>query len=154
MAKILIIDDDPRISVLLRHLLRLNGLESASAESGRQALVLLKQNAFDLIITDLRMQNMNGMELLREVQTLEPFIPVIMVTAYASDETAIESVNLGVFDYLPKPYKGDELIDAVKRALASDKNKKRAKDGYSGSNPAIIAYLETLGMKETPRYCS
>ena len=149
MAKILIIDDDPRIPILLRHLLRLKGYESVSSESGKQALALIKQDTFDLIITDLRMQNINGMELLREVQTLEPFIPVIMVTAYASDETAIESVNLGVFDYLPKPYKGDELIDAVKRALAADKDKKRAKDGYSGNNPAIKAYLETLGITET-----
>jgi DNA-binding NtrC family response regulator len=134
MASILIVDDDPRISVLLKQLFKTKGYEAVSADSGRYALDLLKQNDFDLIITDLRMQHMNGMELLREVKALKPFIPVILVTAYASNETTIESVALGVFDYLSKPFKVDELLAAVERALATGKDKVRAAQRLTGGD--------------------
>jgi DNA-binding NtrC family response regulator len=145
MANILIVDDDPRIPVLLKELLKSEGYESVLATNGMHALELIKQEAFDLIITDLRMPHMNGMELLREVKTLWPSIPVIMITAYASDKTAVESAKLGVFDYLAKPFKVEELIAAIDRALATGKDKTRAMDEYAGENAAIKAYLETAG---------
>lgn len=141
MANILIVDDDPRIQTLLRQLLRTKGHEGVTAESGHDALEKLKVHPFDLVITDLRMPKMNGMQLLGQVKALYPEIPVIMVTAYASEDTTVEAVKLGVFDYLAKPFKIDELLGAIGRALSAGKAQSRASDGYAGSNPAIIAYL-------------
>jgi len=145
MSRILIVDDDPRIPIMLRHLLKIKGHEGISAESGLQALELIKQDAFDLIISDLRMPKMNGIEFLREVKTLNPSIPVILVTAYASKETTIDSVKLGAFDYLSKPFKVDELMTIIGRALTVDKDKTRAMDGYSGNNLAIKECLAVAG---------
>lgn len=141
MAKILIVDDDPAIQSLIKHLLLTKGHESLAADSGAKALELIGQNMFDVIITDLRMRHMNGMELLRKVRVLVPSIPVILVTAYASIDTTIKAVDLGVFDYLAKPFKVDDLMGAVERALAAGEDKTSAADTYSGNNPTIKEYL-------------
>lgn len=137
MSKILIVDDDPRIPFMLRHLLKIKGHEGVPAESGLKALDLIKQSVFDLVITDLRMPNMNGMEFLQKVKELNPSLPVILVTAFASKETTIESVKFGAFDYLSKPFKVDELMAIIGRALAADKGKTRAVDEYFGNNLVI-----------------
>lgn len=117
MAKILIVDDDPDILTVIQRLLETDGHESVTAEDGLKALELVKRQPFDLIISDLRMPSMDGMSLLREVKTIRPSLPVILVTAYASAETASESVKLGAAAYLFKPFKVKELLDAVGRAL-------------------------------------
>ena len=141
MASLLIVDDDLRIPIMLTELLKTEGYRCVSVANGIHALEWLKQDVFDVIITDLRMPEMDGMELLRNVKTRKPSIPVIMITAYASDLTAIEAVKLGVFDYLAKPFKVKELIASIERALAADKDKTRATDGYSGNNAAIQTHL-------------
>jgi DNA-binding NtrC family response regulator len=122
MAKILIVDDEARILLLLQSLLKANGYETVTAKDGLEALELIKKNTFDLIITDLRMSPMDGMSLFREVKTLFSAMPVILLTAYASVETAIEAMKLGAFDYLTKPFKVDELMATVKRALEAGKS--------------------------------
>lgn len=140
-AKILIVDDDPAIRLLIKHLLMTKRLGGIEAESGAQALALLEESAFDLVITDLRMPKMNGLELLRKVRQVAPTTPVIIVTAYASTDTTIKSIHLGVFDYLAKPFKVDDLIGAVEQALTCEKGKISATDGYAGNNPLIKEYL-------------
>lgn len=141
MSKILIVDDDPAVKTLIERLMALKGHEWVAAESGKAALDIIDFEIFDLIITDLRMQNMDGMELLRKVRRLTPNIPVIMVTAYSSTDTTLAAVQLGVFDYLAKPFKVDDLNAAVEQALAAGKGKTRAADQYTGNNPTIKAYL-------------
>jgi DNA-binding NtrC family response regulator len=116
MVKILIVDDEARILLLLQSLLRANGYEAATAKDGVQALELLKKDTFDLVITDLRMAPMDGMTLFREIKVLFPAMPVILLTAYASVETAIEAMKSGAFDYLTKPFKVDEMLATVRRA--------------------------------------
>ncbi len=116
MIKILIVDDEARILLLLRSLLKANGYEASTAKDGVEALELLKQSAFDLVITDLRMSPMDGMTLFREIKVLFPTMPVILLTAYASVETAIEAMKSGAFDYLTKPFKVDEMLATVRRA--------------------------------------
>jgi len=148
MANILIVDDDPRIQILLQQLLKAKGHEGFVAENGACAIEVVRKHAFDLIITDLRMPKMNGMDLLREVKALYPDLPVLMVTAYASDETTVESVKLGVFDYMDKPFKIDDLMSAIDRALSAPRGEKRAVDHYEGSNPAIIDYLASMANGE------
>jgi len=117
MAKILIVDDEARILLLLQSILRANGYEATTAKDGLEALEHVKKDTFDLIITDLRMAPMDGMTLFREVKTLFPALPVILLTAYASVETAIEAMKSGAFDYLTKPFKVDEMLAAVRRAI-------------------------------------
>jgi len=122
MAKILIVDDEARILLLLQSLLKANGYETVTAKDGLEALELINKTSFDLIISDLRMSPMDGMSLFREVKTRFSSIPIILLTAYASVETAIEAMKIGAFDYLTKPFKVDELMATVKRALNTGSN--------------------------------
>ena len=115
--KILLVDDEPRILTLLHSVLRSEGLEAVSAKDGPMAIALLKTQKFDLMISDIRMAPMDGMELFRVARAECPELPVILLTAYGSVETAIEAMKNGAFDYLTKPFKVDELILTVKRAI-------------------------------------
>lgn len=117
MPRILLVDDEPRILSLLHSVLRTEGLEAVSAKDGPTALGLLKAQPFDLLITDIRMAPMDGMELFRMARIERPELPVILLTAYGSVETALDAMKSGAFDYLTKPFKVDELIVTVKRAL-------------------------------------
>jgi len=117
MTKILIVDDEARILMLLQSLLRANKYEVLTAKSGEDALNLLRNDdSFDIVITDLRMSPMDGMALSHEIQKIHPSIPIILLTAYASVETAIEAMKSGAFDYMTKPFKVDEMIATLKRA--------------------------------------
>ena len=115
--KILLVDDEPRILTLLHSVLRTEGLEAVSAKDGATAIALLKSQKFDLMVSDIRMSPMDGMELFRSARAECPDLPVILLTAFGSVETAIEAMKNGAFDYLTKPFKVDELILTVKRAL-------------------------------------
>ena len=115
--KILLVDDEPRILTLLHSLLRTEGLEAISAKDGQAAIEILKSQKIDLLITDIRMTPMDGMDLFRAARVECPELPVILLTAYGSVETAIDAMKSGAFDYLTKPFKVDELILTVKRAL-------------------------------------
>ena len=115
--KILLVDDEPRILTLLHSVLRSEGLEAVSAKDGPAALELLKSQKFDVMISDIRMSPMDGMTLFRAARAECPDIPVILLTAYGSVETAIEAMKNGAFDYLTKPFKVDELILTIKRAI-------------------------------------
>ena len=114
--RILIVDDEPRILLLMRGLMKSNGYDVETAPDGPAALEIVKKGGIDVVMTDLRMQPMDGMQLFREIKALNPSIPVVLITAYASVETAIEAMKSGVFDYLTKPFKVDELMSCLKRA--------------------------------------
>ncbi len=115
--KILLVDDEPRILTLLHSVLRTEGLEAVSAKDGPAAIEMLKSQKFDLMLSDIRMSPMDGMTLFLAARAECPDMPVILLTAYGSVETAIEAMKNGAFDYLTKPFKVDELILTVKRAL-------------------------------------
>ena len=116
MAKILIVDDEPRILLLLQSLLKANGYLVETARDGNAALDIVRKGGVDIAVTDLRMAPMDGMTLFHEIKSIAPEIPVILLTAYASVETAIEAMKNGIFDYLTKPFKVDDLIACLKRA--------------------------------------
>lgn len=117
MAKILLVDDEPSILSVLSTLLRAEGYEVTAAAGGVEARQHLANQTFDLMISDIRMSPVNGMELLRQVHDERPAMSVIMLTAYGSVETAIDALKLGAFDYVTKPFKVDELLITVQRAL-------------------------------------
>ncbi|HEY5653581.1 MAG TPA: sigma-54 dependent transcriptional regulator [Pontiella sp.] len=122
MPKILIADDDPTILSLLNKILLSKGYEVELAEDGGVAEKKLKSEPFDLLISDIKMEPVDGMQLLKRTSELRPHVGAIMLTAYATVATAVEAMKEGAFDYIPKPFKIDELLETVKRALDYQKS--------------------------------
>ncbi len=120
MAKnrILIVDDEESMCQYLAILLRKEGYEVATVNSGVQALQEVGKQQFDLVMTDIQMPKMDGIQLLKGIKAIEPTTPVIIMTAYASEQSAIDAVNLGAFSYLQKHCKNDEIRMVVRNALA------------------------------------
>ena len=119
MAKILIVDDESGVLYLMRNMFTANGYEVVIARNGEDAFASVKTDMVDLVITDLRMPVMDGMALLRKLKESDPSLPVIMLTAYSSDATAIEAKKLGAFTYIAKPFKVPAILGFVKRALSA-----------------------------------
>lgn len=117
MPKILVVDDEARILLLLQSLLKANGYEVVTASAGPAALDSFKKEEIDVVVSDLRMTPMDGMVLFKELKALKPQIPFILLTAYSSVETAVEATKAGVFDYMTKPFKVDEMLATVRRAV-------------------------------------
>jgi DNA-binding NtrC family response regulator len=117
MPRVLLVDDEPRILSLLHSLLKGEGLEVLSERTGEAAIGRLRAEPLDLVITDIRMTPIDGMEVFRVARAEQPDIPVILLTAYGAVDTAIEAMKGGAFDYLTKPFKVDELLVTVRRAL-------------------------------------
>ncbi|MFH1006131.1 MAG: sigma-54 dependent transcriptional regulator [Candidatus Latescibacterota bacterium] len=110
MKKILLAEDEEIMRITLKDGLSNEGYQVIAASDGREALEKFRQDDFDLLITDLRMPKLDGIELLKEVKCLSPEIPVIIITAYGTIETAVQAVKLGAYDYLTKPLLIDELL--------------------------------------------
>ena len=122
MARILLVDDEPSILSVLSTLLKAEGYNIVAALGGDKAKELLADGSeFDLMVSDIRMSPINGMDLLKLVHDTRPAMPTIMLTAYGSVETAIEALKLGAFDYVTKPFKVDELLITIQRALEYNK---------------------------------
>lgn len=119
MSRILLVDDDELLLTVLKALLENAGYEIMTAGDGNTALNVIQAEALDLVISDIRMRPMNGIELLRKIRGVKPAIPVIMVTAYANPRTAQEAKQLGAFAYMSKPFTNDEVVTNVKEAIAS-----------------------------------
>ena len=123
MSAILVVDDELSMREFLEILLTKEGYAVSCAESGEDACTILDGEAFDLVITDIRMDNIDGLGVLRKVKEVNPETPVIMISAYATAETAIEAMKEGAYDYIPKPFEVEEfkkiLRDAIHRKAAS-----------------------------------
>ena len=117
-ARVLVVDDEQSIVEVLKALLRREGYFVATASDGTAALDLLQRQPFDLMISDIRMRPMDGISLLQQARLQHPHLAVVMITAYAAVETAVEAMKFGAFDYICKPFKIDELILTVQRALS------------------------------------
>jgi len=117
MIRVLLVDDEANILSILSTLLKSEGYEVLSVREGAKACEIIKAEVFDLIILDIRMAPIDGMTILKLARTEQPHTSVIMLTAYGSIETAIEAMKLGAFDYVTKPFKVDELLITVHRAL-------------------------------------
>ena len=117
MSRILLVDDEPSILSVLTTLLKAEGHEVTSSRGGDKAQEMVRTEPFDLLISDIRMSPIDGMQLLKQTRREKPGAAVIMLTAYGSVETAVEAMKEGAFDYVTKPFKVDELLITVKRAL-------------------------------------
>ncbi len=116
-AKIMVIDDEESMCKFMQIMLQKEGYEVTTSQSGNEALNILKEKNYDLVIADMMMPELNGLELLSQVKSLDPDANFIVMTAYASVDTAIEALKKGAYDYLTKPFKVDEIRIAVKKAL-------------------------------------
>lgn len=117
MARILLVDDEPSILSVLTTLMKSEGHDPVPVRGGDKAKDVLLSEYFDLMISDIRMEPVDGMDLLKIAHRERPGMAVIMLTAYASVETAVEAMKEGAFDYVTKPFKVDELLITVQRSL-------------------------------------
>lgn len=117
MAKILIVDDDKGIRNTLRDILELEKYKVDESPDGLDAIVKLKQNDYDVIIMDIKMPKMDGMEALERIQLLKPDVPVIMISGHGNIDTAVDSVKKGAFDFIQKPPDLNRLFITIRNAM-------------------------------------
>jgi two-component system, NtrC family, response regulator HydG len=117
LARVLVVDDDAGVRYTLREILASAGLEVEEAADGLEALSRLDAHPAPLVVTDLRMPRMDGMELLRRLQARAPAPRVVVITAHGSERQAVEAIKAGAYDYFRKPFDNDELLAVVRRAL-------------------------------------
>jgi DNA-binding NtrC family response regulator len=116
-TRVLIVDDEEEFVQTLSERLTLRDYDVATSQSGEDALSRLKQYNFDVVILDVRMPGIGGIETLREIKSLKPLTEVILLTGYGTVETAIEGMKQGAFDFLLKPCKIEELETKIKKAF-------------------------------------
>ena len=116
-GSILVVDDEVRQREIYRDILQDEGYESETAPSGESALKLLGQKRFDVVITDLNLTGMTGVQLLTEIVQADPTVAVILITGYPSIQSAIEATKKGVYAYLEKPVDPGELVTIVNELL-------------------------------------
>jgi len=126
-ATVLVVDDDHDMVGALSDILREAGYRPQSAHSGNEALAIVERESPDVLISDLRMAGMSGHGLQAELKRTAPDLPVIIITAFGSIQTAVESMKLGAFDYITKPFSNSELLLIVSRALENRDLRKEVK---------------------------
>ncbi len=156
--KILVVDDEDSHRIMLRAVLSEDGYAVTEAADGTDAIMAVEKEAFDLILLDIRMTYMDGIEALTEIRKISPLVPVLIMTAYASVKTAVEALKAGAFDYLTKPLDIEELKILIEKALEHyhlrAENlvlKERLGDRFDfsriiGRSPKMKSLLDTLAM--------
>lgn len=154
--KILIIDDEEVLQDILATLVRSDGHDAVIARTGEEGLTVLRREVVDLVLLDLMLPGMSGMEVLRQMRIETPDVVVVVVTAYSSIGGAIEAMKDGAFHYIPKPFKNDEVLITVRkgleqRRLARENRELRARlrdrrglDRLIGTSPAIESVYELI----------
>jgi DNA-binding NtrC family response regulator len=115
--KALVVDDDLEMCALLCDVLGEEGLSVTTSGDSLEASKILKKDEFDVIVTDLKMKGLKGLDLLEEAKRVAPLTPVIIITAFGTIESAIKAMKMGAYDYVTKPFQVDELVLTVKKAL-------------------------------------
>ncbi|PLO87055.1 two-component system response regulator, partial [Klebsiella quasipneumoniae] len=150
-VQILVVDDDISHCTILQALLRGWGYQVALAHNGLQALELIHQQVFDLVLCDIRMAEMDGIATLKEIKAYNPAIPVLIMTAFSSVDTAVEAIKSGALDYLIKPLDFDTLQQTLVQALAHTRHSEgehpaaaSSRWGMIGDSPAMQALLNNI----------
>ena len=118
--RILVVDDEPVVTRSCRRILADEGNEVETAQSGKEGLKRALSEHFDLVMTDLRMPDLDGMDLVRTLRRERPQTPIVVITGYGTIPSAVAAVKLGVSDYVEKPFAPPELLEAVHKALPSE----------------------------------
>jgi len=155
-TRVLVVDDERSMRDLLAIMLKQAGHDVALAEGGAEAIATLKREPFDLIVTDLRMREVDGLAVLRAAKEHSPQTVVLVITAFASTETAVEAMKLGAYDYITKPFKMDEIkltiANALERKRLQDENqalkrqlrRERGFENFVGRNPQMLDIFATI----------
>jgi two-component system, NtrC family, response regulator PilR len=156
-VRVLVVDDEQSMRELLAIMLRQAGYDVSVADGGEAAVERLgKGEAFDLVVTDLRMRKVDGLAVLKAAKEFSPRTVVLVVTAFASTETAVEAMKLGAYDYITKPFKLDELkltvSNALERRRLQDENqalkrqlrRERGFENFVGKSPKMLDVFETI----------
>ena len=134
--KILIVDDELDMLELLEMIIRdKTPYQVVTTNNPLEVSPLLTDRSFDLLVTDLRMPAMGGLELIREVKIVHPYLPVIVITAYGSSESAAEAVAAGAYDYITKPFRKEHILITINRALEWRAMKKELESLKEGGGP-------------------
>jgi two-component system, NtrC family, response regulator AtoC len=152
--QVLIVDDEPNLRKILSAQLSRDGYDVLTAEDGEQGLTQLREHHIDLVITDLKMPRVDGMTLLKRALEEEPELPVVMITAHGTIDTAVEALKRGAFDFVTKPFDKDEVRQIVAKALrtrelggadaTSTPASRGARFGIIGSSPGIAELYAIL----------
>lgn len=156
MSRILVVDDDPSVLTSIAEMLQEQGYDAVIAASGEDGLERLATDRPDLMICDIQLPGINGLDTFRTLKKSHPKMPVILMTAHGTTETAIEATMLGAFDYLLKPFDPDEMLQLVDRALESVRLMKRqvvmdegveppSGDALIGQSPAMQEVYKAIG---------
>ena len=161
MATILIVDDNKNMQIILQNLLTDEGYEVISATNGKDGLKAIIEQSPDLVLLDIRLPEMNGIDILQQITKLEKEILVIMITAYGDVETAVETMKLGAYDYITKPFVNEELKLVIRKALDTNDLKqevkvlrqkleeKKSDDILMGNSTAIMRILKQVELVAT-----
>src|SRR5690348_11860779 len=153
-STILLIEDDAGIVVTLRRLLGEEGHQVEIETRGDTGLERARANPFDVVITDMKLPGLNGLELVRELHEARPRLPIILITAHGTTETAIEATKSGAYDYLLKPFEMPELIELVEHAVASSRlmsepvelgGQEDARDALVGNSRLMQSIYKEIG---------
>ncbi len=149
MTKVLIVDDEKSIRKTLREILEFEKYDVQEAADGMECLVALKRDSFDLIILDIKMPNLDGMETLERIQILAPDVPVIMISGHGTIDTAVDAVKTGAFDFVCKPPDLNRLLITVRNALEKktlivEKKHLQRKVNQTGRKTEIIGESEKM----------
>ena len=125
--ELLVVDDEPQMLIAVNETIRRLGFGVTTAGSGMEALRRLKEKHYGLVITDMRMPEVSGIDLLRKIKSMTPQTPVVLLTAYGTVQNAVDAMREGAFDYLLKPFDAEALENIVRRALESGKKEKSSR---------------------------
>lgn len=158
MKKILVVDDDTNHAMMLKTLLSDWGYEIHTADDGESGIAIVKEKKFDLILMDMKMARISGMKALQIIKQFNPFLPIIIMTAYSSVQTAVKALKIGAYDYLTKPLDFDKLKLTIERIFENiflkEQNKdlkkrleeKKLEHNIIGKSPLILAMFDTIQM--------
>jgi nitrogen regulation protein NR(I) len=153
-AKILLVEDDAAIVATLRRVLIEDGYQLVAETTGEGGLAAAQKGIFDVVITDLKLPGMSGLQLVRQLHPLQPRLPILMMTAHGTTETTIEAIQAGAFDYLVKPFEISELLHLVRKAVAASRlmtepvqwgERRPSGDAIVGSSRAMQAIYKEIG---------
>jgi two-component system response regulator AtoC len=158
VSRVLVVDDEVNLRKVLAAMLRREGYDVAVASDGAQALTELEKNGADVVVTDLVMPNVGGMDLLKSINATQPDVPVIIITAHGTVDSAVEAIKAGAFDYITKPFEQVEIQSVVAKAArthaANQKNVKadgRARSSIIGQSEQMQDVFKIIDkVAETP----